>query len=212
MLRRRPFGLVAGAAKQKQTVRTAPRPDNCTPRRHTGHLAVPRCEQTPPIYGCPMYDDDDDVYPFEAAEAAEAVRGQHFTAWWGEVERLKQNQQWVEYEALLCEMRDAAERGAQIAGYTVVPGPAMALAQLYSGRGDSSRAVAELERFLTVIARCRLHEPTGGDTGQTRAMEQLKLWTGRDSVSRDHPVADPTTSLRSGGSRPRRRFLPRRRR
>lgn len=157
-----------------------------------------------------MYDDD--VDPFEAAEAAEAVRGQHFTAWWGEVERLQHNQQWGEYEALLCEMRDATERGAQMAGYTVAPAPAMALAQLYNGRGDSSRAVAELERFLTAIARWRLHEPTGGDTGQTRAMEQLKQWTGRDSVSRDQPAADPTTPLRSGESRPRRRFLPRRRR
>ena len=109
----------------------------------------------------------------ELAEEAEMVRGQHFTAWWGEVERLERDQQWSEYEALLGEMRDATERGAQIAGYTLAPAPALALAWLYESRGEAGQAVAELERFVAAVDRFRKHEPTGGDTGHRRAREAL---------------------------------------
>lgn len=121
-------------------------------------------------------DDDDYLDLVEMAEDAEQVRGQHFTAWWGEAERLEQAQKWSEYEGLLCEMRDATERGAQLAGYTVVPGPAMALAQLYESQGDLGRAIAELERFVGAVDRFRKHEPTGGDTGHRRALDTLRRW------------------------------------
>lgn len=121
--------------------------------------------------------DDDDYFDLMvAAEAAEAVRGQHFTAWWGEVERLEEAQRWSDYEALLCEMRDATERGAQLAGYTVAPRPAMALAQLYESQGDRGRAIAELDRFVAAVEQFRKQEPTGGDTGHRRALETLQRW------------------------------------
>lgn len=128
-----------------------------------------------PSYGVRM-EDDDYFDLMDAAEAAEAVRGRHFTSWWDEVERLERAQKWREYEALLCEMRDATERGAQLAGYTVAPGPAMALAQLYESQGDLGRAIAELERFVGAVDRFRKHEPTGGDTGHRRALDTLRRW------------------------------------
>lgn len=122
-----------------------------------------------------MDDDELDLADLvELAEEAEKVRGQHFTEWWGEVEKLERNQQWAEYEALLSEIRDATERGAQIAGYTLAPAPALALAGLYERRGDAGRAVAELERFVAAVDRFRRHEPTGGDAGQRRALETLE--------------------------------------
>lgn len=151
--------------------------------------------------------DDDDLDLFEVAEDAEKVRGQHFTAWWGEVERLEQARKWREYEALLCEMRDATERGAQLAGYTVAPRPAMALAQLYESQGDLGRAIAELERFVGAVDRFRKHEPTGGDTGHRRALETLQQWKAQSpGQSRPASPTAPVTRSRPGGQRPRRLF------
>lgn len=151
--------------------------------------------------------DDDDPDLFEIAEDAETVRGQHFTAWWGEVERLGQAQQWDEYEALLCEMRDATERGAQIVGYTVAPGPSMALARLYESQGDTERAIAELERFVAAVDSFRKQEPTGGDTGHRRALETLQQWKAQNpGQSRPASPTAPVTRSRPGGQRPRRLF------
>lgn len=151
--------------------------------------------------------DDDDLDLFEIAEDAEKVRGQHFTAWWGEVERLGQAQQWGEYEALLGEMRDAAERGAQIVGYTVAPGPSMALARRYEEQGDTEGAIAELERFVAAINRFRNEEPEGGDTGHRRALETLQQWkTQNPGQSRPASPTAPVTRSRPGGQRPRRLF------
>ena len=115
----------------------------------------------------------------DLAQRAEVVRGQHFTAWWDEVARLERAQQWGDYEALLCEIRDATERGAQIVGYTVAPAPSMRLAQLYESQGDTERAIAELEHYVAAVDSFRKHEPTGGDTGYRRALETLQRWKQR---------------------------------
>lgn len=116
---------------------------------------------------------DDELDLVEIAEDAEKVRGEHFTVWWPEVDRLEKAGRWGEYEALLCEMRDATERGSQLAGWTLAPRPALSLAELYERRGDTVRAIAELERFVDAIARYRTVEPAGGDTGYRRVAEML---------------------------------------
>ncbi|MCD2263675.1 hypothetical protein K3888_13295 [Dietzia aurantiaca] len=117
---------------------------------------------------------DDELDLVTAAEDAEKVRGEHFTVWWPEVDRLANAGRWGDYEALLCEMRDATERGSELAGWTLAPRPTLSLADLYEQRGDTERAIAELERFLNAIVRYRQVEPEGGDTGQQRATERLQ--------------------------------------
>ena len=69
------------------------------------------------------------------------MRGEHYAAWWPEVDRLERAQEWAAYEEMLSEMRDAAERGAQLGGWTVAPAPARRLAELADKQGDSAPGV-----------------------------------------------------------------------
>lgn len=114
----------------------------------------------------------------DMAESAEVVRGEHFTHWWPEVNRLEQAGQLVECEELLIEMRDAVEPGAQLAGWALAPAPATRLADLYVGLGDRAAAIAELERFIAAVDRCRKEEPEGGYTGYRNARKYLESLTG----------------------------------
>lgn len=121
--------------------------------------------------------DDDRFDLIDMAESAETVRGKHFTHWWPEVDRLEQAGQMVECEELLAEMRNAVERGAQLAGWTLAPAPAMRLTNLYVELGDRETAIAELQRFIAAVDQHRKTEPEGGDTGYRNARTYLERLT-----------------------------------
>lgn len=120
--------------------------------------------------------DDDYLDLIGIAEEAEKVRGQHHSEWWPEVQRLKEAKRWDDYEQLLTEIRDATERGAELAGWTIATAAAIRLAYFYDEQGHRGKAVTELERCLAAIDRYRQVEPEGGDAGYRRVSDLLAVF------------------------------------
>ncbi len=105
------------------------------------------------------------------------VRGQHYTAYVGDVERLMRTPRGVAAERLLLELIGATEAAAPIEHHGVAPWYYAQLATLYQRRGDLTAEHAILTRFRDQRAApgpmrrqllARLKVLTAGEPRRTR--------------------------------------------
>ncbi|MDO4610957.1 hypothetical protein [Corynebacterium sp.] len=121
----------------------------------------------------------------EESERASYVRGRLQHEWWDEVKRLQREGDFAGMEALLVEMRDAAERSSAIMGSAIPFAPTQALLALHKVRGDDAAALAEVDRYITATMETVIIDPEGGNTGLARALEWWAVLEGTVSGDGD---------------------------
>jgi len=118
------------------------------------------------------------------------VRGQHYTAFVADVDRLVRSKRFQVAERLLLELIDATEAEGRIARMGVAPWYYEQLANLYHERGDAGAELAILRRF-------REQPATPADLRRA-LLARLKALTARDIRPRaPNPTLPPPGEARA---------------